>query len=203
MKTVVRALTLLCSLLVPSSLVHAQAMPAASQPISLSAFGGVTGTFTGLDGGKNLGITAGGDIGFRPFYRFYPSVEVRGTYPIDDGNVASQKNILFGGKLERYYGSFRPYVDFLYGRGKIDYLHGGYPNPAGTLLYLNSISNVFSVGGGLDLTLTDHFALKFDGQFQRYGAPVTTSGSLYSKPFTIGVVYRFGAQLYPGKAELH
>ena len=178
-------------------------MPTASRLFSLSAFGGATGTFTGLDGGRNIGITAGGDIGFRPFHAFYPSVEVRGTYPFDDGQVDSQKNILVGGKVERYFGYFRPYADFFWGRGKIDYLHGGYPNPEGTLLYLDSVSNVFAAGGGLDFTLTDHFALKFDGQFQRYGTPVTTSGSLYSKPFTIGVVYRFGAPLFPSKAEIH
>jgi opacity protein-like surface antigen len=202
LKTAFRALTLLCFVLVPSSLVHAQAMPTASRIFTLSAFGGATGTYTGLAGGKNLGITAGGDIGFKPFHSFYPSVEVRGTYPIDDGQVDSQKNILFGPKVERYYGSFRPYVDFFYGRGKIDYLNGGFPNPSGTLLYIDSVSNVFAAGGGLDITLTDHFAIKLDGQFQRYGTPVTTSGSLYSKPFTLGVVYRFGG-LYPGKAQLH
>ena len=202
MKTAVRALTLLCFVLLPCSLVHAQAMPTASRFFNISAFGGITGTYTGLAGGKNLGITAGGDVGFKPFHSFYPSVEVRGTYPIDDGEVASQKNILFGPKVERFYGNFRPYVDFFYGRGKIDYLHGGYPNPAGTLLYLDSVSNVFGAGGGLDITVTDHFAIKLDGQFQRYGTPVTTSGSLYSKPFTIGVVYRFGG-FYPSKAEIH
>ena len=202
MKNVFRALTLLCFVLVPCSLLHAQAMPTASRLFTVSVFGGATGTYTGLAGGKNLGITAGGDIGLKPFYRFYPSVEVRGTYPIDGGQVDSQENFLVGGKVERIYNSFHPYVDFFWGRGKIDYLHGGYPNPSGTLLYLDSVSNVFAAGGGLDITITDHFALKFDGQFQRYGTPVTTSGALYAKPITIGVVYRFGG-LFPGKAEIH
>ncbi len=201
MKIAVRVLTLLCFLSVTPSLVHAQAFPTASKPFSISAFGGATGTYTGLDGGKNLGITAGGDIGFKPYHFFYPSVEVRATYPVDGGNVDSQKNILFGIKVERYFGGLHPYGDFLYGRGKIIYENGGYPNPSGTLLYLDSVSNVFSFGGGLDLTLTEHFALKIDGQFQRYATPVTTSGSLYSKPITIGVVYRFGG-LYPNKATL-
>jgi opacity protein-like surface antigen len=177
-------------------------MPTASRLFSLSAFGGATGTFTGLDGGRNIGITAGGDIGFRPFHAFYPSVEVRGTYPFDDGQVDSQKNILVGGKVERYFGYFRPYADFFWGRGKIDYLHGGYPNPEGTLLYLDSVSNVFAAGGGLDFTLTDHFALKIDAQFQRYATPVTTSGSIYATPIIIGVVYRFGG-FYPTKAFIH
>ena len=155
-------------------------MPTASRPVTLSAFGGITGTYTGLDGGKNLGITAGGDIGFKPFHGFYPSAEVRGTYPIDGGHVDSQENFLFGPKIERFYGNFRPYVDFFYGRGKIDYLHGGYPNPSGTLLYLDSVSNVFAAGGGLDFTSPTTSRIKFDGQFQRYGTPVTTSGSLYA-----------------------
>jgi hypothetical protein len=192
LKTAFRALTLLCFALAASSLLRAQAIPAASRPFALSAFGGATGTFTGLSGGKNVGITAGGDITFKPYHRYYFSGEIRGTYPVDGGNVDAQKNFLFGVKVERYYNYFRPYVDFLYGRDEIDYKSGGYPNPAGTLLYLNSVSNIFSGGGGLDYTLTDHFALKIDGQFQRLGTPVTTSGSIYSKPITIGVVYRFG-----------
>jgi opacity protein-like surface antigen len=201
LKTAFRALTLLCFVLLPS-LVRAQAIPTASRLVTVSVFGGANGTFTGLSGGKNLGITAGGDIGFKPFHSFYPSVEVRGTYPVDGGHIDSQENFLFGPKIERVYGNFHPYVDFFYGRGKITYLNGGYPNPAGTLLYLDSVSNVFAAGGGLDFNLTDHFAIKFDAQFQRYGTPVTTSGSLYATPLTLGVVYRFGG-LYPGKAEIH
>ncbi len=192
MKIGFRALTLLCFAVAACSLVQAQAIPAASRPFTFSAFGAATGIFTGLDGGKNLGITAGGDIGFKPYHLFYPSVEVRGTYAIDDGELDAQKNILFGLKVERYYDRFHPYVDFLYGRGKVDYENGGYPNPAGTFLYLNSISNVYSVGSGLDYTLTEHFALKADVQFQHYDVPVTASGAIYSKPLSVGVVYRFG-----------
>jgi hypothetical protein len=202
LKTGFRALTLFCFALLASPLVHAQAMPAADKPFSFSAFAGATGAYTGLSSGKNVGITAGGDISFKPYHRFYPSVEVRGTYPIDDGKVDSQENILFGVKAERYYGNFRPYVDFFYGRAKVDYESGGYPNPAGTLLYLDSIGNVYAPGGGVDYILTDHFALKVDFQFEHYGVPVTTSGSIYAKALTIGVVYRFGS-LYPNKASFH
>jgi hypothetical protein len=192
-----RALTLLSFALVACSLVRAQAIPAATRPFTFSAFGAATGIYTGLAGGKNLGITAGGDMTFKPYHRFYPSVEVRGTYPIDGGGIDKQKNILFGLKVERYYYRFHPYVDFLYGRAQVDYENGGFPNPSGTLLYINSISNVFSGGGGLDFTLTDHFALKIDGQFQHLDVPVTTSGTIYSKPISIGVVYRFAGPPLP------
>lgn len=197
MKTGCRALTLLCLSFVLGPVIFGQAIPAATRPFTFSAFGAATGTYTGLNGGKNLGITAGLDMNFKPFHLYYPSAEVRGTYPIDDGQVDAQKLILFGPRIERYYGHFRPYADFLYGRAKIDYQNGGFPNPAGTLLFLDSVSNVFSFGGGLDYTLSDHLALKIDGQFQRFAVPVTSSGTIYAKPLTIGVVYRFGAPPLP------
>ena len=191
MKTGFRAIPLLFFSLAACSLARAQNIPAATQPLQISAFGAATGTYTGLDGGKNASITAGADIGWKPFYGIYPAVEVRGTYPVDGGQVDAQKNILFGLNLAKYYGIFHPYGDVLFGRDKIDYQNGGYPNPTGRLLYLDSDSNVFSVGGGLDLTVSDHFAVKFDAQFQHYGVPVTASGHIYSAPLSVGIVYRF------------
>jgi hypothetical protein len=188
-----RSLTQMCFVLAACRLLHAQALPTATRPLSLSTFGAVTDSYTGLAGGKNLGITAGGDIGFQPYHLFFPSVEVRGTYPINGGKVDAQKNILFGLRVARYYKRLRPYADFLYGRDKIEYLDGGYPNPSGALLFIKSVSNVLSFGGGLDYSLTYHVALKVDGQVQRLSVPVTSSGTSYSKPITIGVVYRCGA----------
>jgi hypothetical protein len=193
LKTAFRALTLYLFALAACSFAYAQAIPTAERPFTLSAFGAATGTFTGLDQGKNLGITAGADITFRPYHFFYFSGEVRGTYPIDNGQIDSQKNVLIGPKVQRYYGHFHPYIDALYGRAKIDYANGGFPNPAGTLLFIDSITNVYSFGGGLDYVLTDHFDIKLDGQFQHNDSPVVSSGVVYAKPLSIGVVYRFGA----------
>src|SRR3979490_1078755 len=82
-----------------SALTHtasAQAAPAGSQQLQLSAFVAGTGTFTGLEGGKNLGITAGADLTFLRFLRFRPSFEARGTYPITKGHNISQKKCLPG-----------------------------------------------------------------------------------------------------------
>jgi len=186
-----RSTSLLLLTLAACSIAGAQASPTAIQRITLYGFGAVTGTYTGLDGGKNLGITAGADVGFRPYHLWYPYLEVRGTYPIDGGQVDAQKNVLYGVKVARHYSIFHPYVNVLFGRDKIDYQDGGYPNSAGTLLYINSVSNVFSVGGGLDLDITDQIALKVDGQFQRVGVPVNSSGDIYSKPISIGINYRF------------
>jgi hypothetical protein len=188
--TTLLSFSLVCTSIAFPSSAAAQATPAATQPIHLSAFGAIAGTYTGLEDSRNLSITAGADIGFKPFYRFYPSAEFRGTYPIDNGAVAGEKSILFGIKLERLYHQFHPYGDVLYGRNKIEYQDGGYPNANGTLLYVESVASVISFGGGVDIDLTPHFAAKFDGQFQRIDTPVTDSGYIYAKAFSAGIVYR-------------
>ncbi len=67
----------------------AQASPTAVLPVDLSAFGGVTGAYTGLENGKNAAITAGVDLGFRKRFGVRPSLEVRGTVPFDHGTFNS------------------------------------------------------------------------------------------------------------------
>jgi hypothetical protein len=190
LNTGLRAATLLSFSLVVTSIAVAQATPAATQNLHLSAFGGVTGSYTGLEGSRNLGITAGADVGFRSFYHLYPSLEVRGTYPVANGAIAGERNFLGGLKLEHPYRLFHPYGDVLFGRNKIEYEMGGYPNSTCTCFYVDTIANILSFGGGVDIDLTPHFAAKFDGQFQRYETPVTASGAIYAKAFTAGIVYR-------------
>ncbi len=80
---------------------EAQAAPTATAALQFTAFAGATGTFTGVGLGKNLGVTAGGDVTFRPFFTLYPSLEIRGTYPVDDGSVDAQKNFMGGLRLGR------------------------------------------------------------------------------------------------------
>jgi hypothetical protein len=198
----------------------AQALPTATQASSLSVFGGLTGTYTGLSGygggngtpwgypvgitagnatsatsyqGKNLGITAGVNFRFGDFRGFLPSVEVRGTYPIHTGQVDAQENILGGLKVEHSVRSPRLHVygDILFGRGKVTYENGGYFTPDGSLLYAYSVSNVYAPGGGVEYDLTPRFAVKLDGQFEHYSVPVTTSHTIYAKALTAGVIYRF------------
>ena len=175
-----------------SALTHtasAQAAPAGSQKLQLSAFVAATGTFTGLEGGKNLGITAGADLTFLHFRRFRPAFEARGTYPINKGHISSQKNFLLGPKVEYPLGKFHPYADFLIGRGQIDYHAPGFVS--GDILYINSNTMVYSPGVGLDYNLTHNLAIKGDVQFQHWDTPVTASGTIHPTALTLGVVYNF------------
>ncbi len=194
----------------PAARAQATAPSTASQQLALSAFGGGTGTFTDLLGGKNLGITAGADLAFLTYRRFRPVLEVRGTYPVYNGQVDAQKSFLGGLKVERQFGPVHPYVDFLVGRGEIDYQHGGLA--VGTLLFLSSTSTVFSPGLGLDYDVTPQWAIKADFQYQHWDTPFATSagnpvpvvvvtnggvfqvgatGVINPRVLTLGAVYRF------------
>ncbi len=175
---------------------EAQASPTASRAFELSAFGGVSGVYTGLADGKNLSITGGVDLGFRSFFGVHPALEVRGMYPVDSGELVDEKNVVGGIKVYKRFRRFTPYGDVLFGRGLIKYING-YIDPTGTIEYLQNPSNVLSGGGGVDFSLTDRFSIKADGQYQRYNSPVTTSGHLYSKPLTLAVVYKFNFGHYP------
>ena len=168
---------------------HAQVAPTASQQLQLSAFAGATGTFTDLLGGKNLDITAGADLTFVGFRLLRPSIEVRGSYPIDKGTISSQKAFLGGAKVEHPFGRFHPYADFLIGRGEIDYGMGGYL--VGNVRYISTTSTIYSPGGGLDYNLTNQFDVKADVQYQHWDTPVVSSGVIHPVATTLGVVYRF------------
>jgi opacity protein-like surface antigen len=166
-----------------------QAAPAGTQKLQLSAFAGATGTFTGFEGGKNLGITAGADLTYLGFRLFRPSFEARGTYPIDKGHISSQKNFLLGPKVEYPLGKLHPYADFLIGRGEIDYHSPGFVS--GNTLYISTNTVVYSPGVGVDYNFTHNLALKADAQFQHWDTPVIASGTIHPVALTFGVVYNF------------
>ncbi len=166
-----------------------QATPTATAGLQISVFGAASGVFTGIGLAKNLSITAGADATFRPLFGLFPSVEVRGLYPIERGQVDGQKNVLGGLTLGPHVGRIQPYGDLLIGRGEIDFVTP-YPNPIDTEVYVQTASAVISPGVGVNYFFSDHFAVKGDFQFQHYESPVTTSGSVYSKVFTVGLTYR-------------
>jgi hypothetical protein len=164
--------------------------PTATQRLQLSGFGAVSGVFTGLGGGKNFSVTAGGDLGLPPFHGVRPTIELRGTYPTDRGLVDNQRSVLGGLRVDFLLGHrWRPYGDFLFGRGEMDYTPYGYTY--NNFVYDLTTTNVYSPGGGFDYDLTEHWGVKVDGQFQRWGAAPTTRGYVWAKVGTVGVVYRF------------
>ena len=187
-KTVAK-LTLFPAICAIAHTAGAQAVPAGTQQLQLSAFGAATGTFTDLEGGKNLGITAGADLTFLAFRTFRPSFEMRGTYPIDKGHISSQKNFLLGPKVEYPIGRLHPYVDLLLGRGEIDYHDPGLV--FGNTRYITTNTFIYSPGVGLDYNLTHNLAVKADAQFQHWDTPAVPSGGIHPTALTFGALYSF------------
>ena len=170
----------------------AQAVPAAEARARLTAFGGFTGNFTGDTLAKNLAITGGADLELPGFGTYNFAAEVRGMYPVADGQTVTERNLLGGIRFGRHVHGFIPYADVLFGRGELKFLNGGQADATDSFLVIQSVSNVLSFGGGVEYRVTPRIAVKGDFQFQSYKTPVTADGSLYSKVFTVGAVYRFG-----------
>lgn len=166
------------------------AHPTASRQLQLSAFGGVSGVFTGLEGGKNFSITAGGDLGLPPWRGVRPTLEVRGTYPADHGLIDSQKSVLGGLRVDFLLNHrLRPYGDILYGRGQMNYgLTGYYFNH---YIYALTTTYIGAGGVGFNYDLSQHLALKVDAQVERWGAAPTNEGRIYTTVGTAGIVYNF------------
>jgi hypothetical protein len=164
--------------------------PTAVQAMQLSAFGGATGVYPGLGGGKNFSITAGVDLALQPYHGVRPTIELRGTYPTDRGLIDHQKSLLGGLRVDFLLGHrIHPYADFLFGRGEMVYspsfyLYNGF-------YYELTTTYVYSPGAGFDYDLGQRWGIKVDGQVQRWGSTPTPSGEIFSKVGTVGVVYRF------------
>ncbi|MEZ2348080.1 hypothetical protein [Terriglobus sp. RCC_193] len=183
-----------------------EAVAQANQPTAVrtlvpSAFVMVGGTATGVagrsqasltDGGKNLTLTGGLDLGFHTFGHYLLAAEVRGSYPLDSGKIVGEKDILGGARLSYETGRlFRPYVDGLFGRGQMTYQNKGYA--IGNLLYTQTASNIYAAGGGVELDIAPWISLKADVQAKHWNTPVLQSGSTWSGQVSIGAAYRFGA----------
>jgi hypothetical protein len=168
----------------------AQAHPTAEANSRLSFFAGANGANTGLYNGKNAGITAGADLEVFHLFGLHPAIELRGTYPFSDGSSVALKNAMAGLRLEKRFGPVHPYADFLFGRGELNYQNGGLLSKDGSTYYLQSLSNVWSPGGGAEVDVTRRFALRLDVQLQHYNSPITNSGTEWATSATVGVTYR-------------
>jgi hypothetical protein len=192
MKQVKIFLTLALLLAINSGMRGAEAQgsnPTATRQLQLSAFAAASGVYTGLSRGKNFSITAGGDLGLPPWHGIRPAIELRGTYPTDHGLIDSQKSILGGLRVDfLLHHRLRPYGDALFGRGQINY---GYGYIFGNSIYSLTTTYVDAAGGGFDYMMSEHLAIKVDGQFERWGSAPTPSGTIYSKLGSAGLVYYF------------
>jgi hypothetical protein len=194
------ALSIILLMCTPQS--HGQAESTASRPLGLSVFAGLSRTDTRLDGGFNSDVTAGASLSFPRWFGLVPSAEVRGTSPVSDGQVVTEKSVMAGMQMTEPVGRIRPFIDVLFGRAQFSYLNGGIPVPRSSVIYTKSASNLFSPGFGSFWEVGSHLSVRIDAQLQYSKIPVTASGNLVSIPVTLGIVYHFPGtkhgRPYPG-----
>lgn len=168
----------------------AQSLTTASKGAELSAYGGYTvGSLDYASGGQGSfakkGVSAGAEFTLFPRFILKPSMEVRAN--LLAGNDATEKSVLFGPRVQMDVRQrLHPYADLLIGGGEILY------HPVTVAGYTGDRSKVYSYGGGLDVDLPRHFAVRFDFQQQRWnlGAPTGAPADiLMPRLLMVGVKY--------------
>jgi hypothetical protein len=178
-------------------LLRAQSEPTASRPLDLSTFMGISSTNTGIEGDRNLDITAGLSLSFPRCIGLVPSLELRGTTPLSDGSILSEKNFAIGLQAAKPLGrSFMPFANFLVGRNQFTYLNDGLRVSQTDVVYTKSASDLFSPGIGVLLDVGSRISLRVDAQAQYSRTPVTPSGHLISTPITVGLAYHFPSTMH-------
>jgi Outer membrane protein beta-barrel domain len=104
--------------------------------------------------GYNQGFAGGADFRLGRFIFGQPSLGVRYTY--STGTFGKQKTFMAGPQLHYIYNRFRPYGDFMIGKGDITYQTGQTDD-----------SIVYEIGGGVDYRYTHKLSFRLvDFQYQ-------------------------------------
>ncbi len=185
------ALLFLLALALPitSTPLAAQATPVSQRTGEFSAFVTYTLLWPEWNGisETNNGVTFGVEYGrFIHHLPVVPALVMRGkTAP---GNTVGEHTLGGGIKIDHSFRSLplRPYGDFLISGGNITFTHPVVDyRPK---LYISDNSVVYSVGGGLDLDLTQSWAVRADYQYEWWSIGIDQNFNPHALSF--GVVYR-------------
>lgn len=170
-----KSLTTLC-LLSGTSLLHAQATPAASRAADLQIGFGYTSANSGYVQNSLQGFAAYADLDLT----LHLGLEAE-IHQTNDAAAASfsEKSYEIGVRYFRAYGPLVPYIKGMAGRGAIDY-----PNSGASLGY-----GLFAGGAGLDYKLARRIHLRADYELQKWST--FQNGMLNPRLLTIGVAYHF------------
>jgi hypothetical protein len=188
-----QSFTLILFLIVMSVVPHgvmrlsAQAVPLREKKADLSVFGTYTRLTPDYGPQQNNGTTFG-VFYTRYWHWFSPAVEFR--VKIADGETVDEKTYGGGVRIEKSFGRFRPYGDFLISAGSINYHFRAPPIKPNGQPYLSDSSVVYTYGGGLDFDLSDKFSARGEFQGENWSLGGYTPITLTPTMWSIGVVYR-------------
>jgi hypothetical protein len=163
--------------LAATSLASAQAFNTARRDAEIIPF--VQTTMLRPDYGQpnNTGYTLGADYARLIHAIVQPSLEFRMTSAT--GQVAGERSLLGGFKLQASIYGVHPYATYLVGNGVITFTH-----PSGN--YFSDNSFVRSFGGGAEFKVYSHLMLRLDFAQQHWKLPPV----LTPMAFSVGLAYR-------------
>jgi hypothetical protein len=170
----------------------AQALATASRAADISVFGGFSPTYTDFGHRTYDGWMAGGDFRvFPPHWPVNPSLEFRYTHATN--TPVTEQSYLGGIRFDHQFGRFTPYADVFGGVGLIGYHPVIIPGDT------NDSGRNLAYGGGVDIDITRHVAVKLDFLQQNwnlgYDPAFAATGNYTLTPYqgTVGVLYHFSA----------
>ncbi len=177
------ALVLLASL--GTSVTSAQNIFAARKPSDISTFAATSIVAPDYFPGRASGITAGLD--FTRHYNRHLAVAFEARANRASSDLLIERSILFGPRIQTNLGSrYHPYADYLVGGGTIVFLNG-------STNYHEDRSMVSSMGGGVDIDMPSHFAVRLDFQSQSWNIgkvnPTQPDVTFAPTLLTVGVQY--------------
>jgi opacity protein-like surface antigen len=170
-------LVLLTGMASMTSLLAAQAIPAASRVGDLKIGGGFSSA------ASDYGQRFNGGAAYFDF-DFLPAVGLTGEFHFVDGTGGLyEKTYEVGGRYFQTYGPFVPYAKILYGRGVFNFP----PFPDG--FQANYAYNLAAIGGGADYKVTPYLYVRADWEYQKWFS--FQGSSLTPNMVTLGAAYHF------------
>ena len=168
-----RHLALLFLIAGASSVLHAQALPAASRLADAQVGVGLVIAKPDYVQDTFKGFAAYADFDFRLHFG------IEGEFHDISGDQISQKTFEGGVRYFRTYGPVVPYIKGMIGGGDFSYPNGS----------LTKDYTMYAGGAGADVKLGEHFRVRGDYEYQKWSS--FPNGGLTPQLVTIGFAYHF------------
>ncbi|MBS1801208.1 MAG: hypothetical protein JSS95_15455 [Acidobacteria bacterium] len=189
-KRILNAAMLVALFTTTQRIAYGQALPTAQKTGDLSVFALYSRLTPDYGPTSNSGLTFGASYLRYTRWWLNPAVEFRAK--IANGTTVDEKTIGGGIRLEKQFGKYHPYADFLVSAGSINFHLKNPPILPDGKPYLSDGTVVYAFGGGLDYDLTSKFAFRGDYQYEKWYLDKNPGTPLHLTPngWSLGVVYR-------------
>jgi opacity protein-like surface antigen len=155
-----------------------QARPTSARPLDLQLGGGYSTASGDYEYLRLQGFGIYGTVDFKPHF----GAEIDFHQINNSDTKVYQRTYEFGGRYFRTYGSLKPYLKALYGRGVLNFQDN----------IANLAYNMFVGGGGVDIAVKPYLNVRLDYEYQNWLSGPGIEHGLNPQVISAGVAYHFG-----------